>query len=153
MVPAEAKIEVDGVKTTQAGTIRLFMTPELEIGKKFFYELKVSYLRDGKEVSLTQSVTVEPSCRQRHPELEGLAGISEIGRSRETQLVAWVVEPARDVVLEPAQQGFHGLRVDPVERPQEGMRQAELDIGEQQILLLAHAFQAKTDFHLQHPRL
>jgi Asp-tRNA(Asn)/Glu-tRNA(Gln) amidotransferase A subunit family amidase len=25
--------------------------------------------------------------------------------------------------------------------------------GEQQILLLAHAFQAKTDFHLQHPRL
>ena len=25
--------------------------------------------------------------------------------------------------------------------------------GEQEILLLAHAFQAKTDFHLQHPRL
>jgi Asp-tRNA(Asn)/Glu-tRNA(Gln) amidotransferase A subunit family amidase len=25
--------------------------------------------------------------------------------------------------------------------------------GEQQILLLAHAFQAKTDFHLQHPKL
>jgi aspartyl-tRNA(Asn)/glutamyl-tRNA(Gln) amidotransferase subunit A len=25
--------------------------------------------------------------------------------------------------------------------------------GEQEILLLAHAFQAKTDFHRQHPRL
>ena len=25
--------------------------------------------------------------------------------------------------------------------------------GEQEILLLAHAFQAKTNFHLQHPRL
>jgi Asp-tRNA(Asn)/Glu-tRNA(Gln) amidotransferase A subunit family amidase len=25
--------------------------------------------------------------------------------------------------------------------------------GEQDILLLAHAYQAKTNFHLQHPRL
>src|SRR5262245_36728917 len=48
-LPADAVLEVDGVKTKQTGATRLFATPALEKGKKYSYQLKVTYSKDGKD--------------------------------------------------------------------------------------------------------
>jgi len=58
-VPADAVVEVDGVKKKQTGVQRTFVTPDLENGKKFTYELKITYKVDGKPVVVDKTVIVE----------------------------------------------------------------------------------------------
>ena len=60
IAPADAVIEVDGVKTKQIGTVRLYATPDLEKGKKYSYRLKATFNQNGKEVVVERTVTVEP---------------------------------------------------------------------------------------------
>jgi uncharacterized protein (TIGR03000 family) len=57
-VPAGAEITFDGVKTTQTGTTRQFVTPPLATGKEFQYEVKGEWKEDGKPVTMTRRVTV-----------------------------------------------------------------------------------------------
>ncbi len=42
-VPAEAQIEIEGVKTAKTGETRDFKTPDVPIGKKYSYAIKVTY--------------------------------------------------------------------------------------------------------------
>jgi uncharacterized protein (TIGR03000 family) len=60
IVPADAAVEVDGVTTKQQGAVRLFATPDLARGKKYTYQLKATFTRDGKKVTVERTVMVEP---------------------------------------------------------------------------------------------
>ena len=62
LVPADAKVEIDGVATKQTGTTRLFATPELDPakdGKQYFYRVKVTNMVDGKPVVIEKEVYIE----------------------------------------------------------------------------------------------
>lgn len=49
-VPDNAEIWIDGDKTSQTGTFREFVTPALEPGQKFSYDIKARWMENGKEV-------------------------------------------------------------------------------------------------------
>jgi uncharacterized protein (TIGR03000 family) len=59
-VPVNAQIFVDGAKTSQSGSSRSFVTPALEPGKTFSYEMRVQWTApDGLMVNLTRTVHVK----------------------------------------------------------------------------------------------
>jgi uncharacterized protein (TIGR03000 family) len=57
-VPRDAEIWFDGVKTTQTGSAREFVTPSLSRGKVFTYRLRVRWLENGRAVIKTRKITV-----------------------------------------------------------------------------------------------
>ena len=57
-VPADAKVYFDGQPTKQTGTRRTFVTPPLEPGREFPYDLKAEVARQGKAWSRTERITV-----------------------------------------------------------------------------------------------
>jgi uncharacterized protein (TIGR03000 family) len=62
-VPAGAQIWFDGRETAQTGTKRVFLSPPLEPGRDFAYEVRVQW-RDGERmVNWTQSLTVRAGDR------------------------------------------------------------------------------------------
>jgi uncharacterized protein (TIGR03000 family) len=66
VVPANATIWVEGVKTDQTGTQREFVSPELTPGKRFTYTVRVrSRADDGKVVDETRKVYVRAGDRWR----------------------------------------------------------------------------------------
>lgn len=57
-VPESATIWFDGEKTTQTGTFREFMSPPLEPGQKFTYEIKAVWVDNGQEMSRMRKIDV-----------------------------------------------------------------------------------------------
>ena len=57
-VPESAVIWFDGDKTTQAGTFREFITPPLDPGQKYTYEIKAQWVENGKEVVRTRKMDI-----------------------------------------------------------------------------------------------
>jgi uncharacterized protein (TIGR03000 family) len=57
-VPDSAVIWFDGDKTTQTGSLREFITPPLEAGQKYTYEIKAQWMENGKEVSRTRQMDI-----------------------------------------------------------------------------------------------
>jgi uncharacterized protein (TIGR03000 family) len=57
-VPENATIWFDGDKTNQTGTFREFITPALEPGEKYTYEIKAQWAENGKEVVRTRKVDI-----------------------------------------------------------------------------------------------
>lgn len=55
-----AEVYVDGVKTTQTGTDRIFESPALEAGKEFRYELTARWVSGGVMVEKKKVVTGTP---------------------------------------------------------------------------------------------
>ena len=66
-VPADAKVYIDGNLMASKSSRRVFQTPALLPGEKYYYEVKVEVVRDGKEfvqnrrviLNAGQSVTTE----------------------------------------------------------------------------------------------
>jgi uncharacterized protein (TIGR03000 family) len=58
-VPESAEIWVNGVKTKQTGESRYFFSPPLAPGKKYSYQVRLRWMKDGKPVEETQSILVE----------------------------------------------------------------------------------------------
>jgi uncharacterized protein (TIGR03000 family) len=58
-VPKSAEIWVDGVKTKQTGELRYFFSPPLTPGKKYSYQMRLRWMKDGKPVEETHSILVE----------------------------------------------------------------------------------------------
>lgn len=58
-----ARVWVEDSLTQQRGTDRLFVSPPLEPGKSFTYNLRASWMENGREVSQERSVTVEAGRR------------------------------------------------------------------------------------------
>ena len=58
-VPADARLEVDGVLVNQTGNVRKLKTPPLAAGQKGQYVFKISFVRDGVNFVQEHLVTVE----------------------------------------------------------------------------------------------
>jgi uncharacterized protein (TIGR03000 family) len=57
MVPADAEVWFDGAKTTQAGPDREFVSPPLQPGHPYSYEVRARWRDGGREVDRTRRVT------------------------------------------------------------------------------------------------
>jgi uncharacterized protein (TIGR03000 family) len=57
-VPKDAEVWVEGVKTKQSGESRYFFSPPLTPGKKYSYQMRVRWTKDGKPVEETESIVV-----------------------------------------------------------------------------------------------
>ncbi|GIW79783.1 MAG: hypothetical protein KatS3mg105_1590 [Gemmatales bacterium] len=57
-VPDDAKIWFSGQPTQQSGSIRKFVSPPLEPGKTYSYEVKASWNENGKTVEKTKTIPV-----------------------------------------------------------------------------------------------
>ncbi len=62
-VPAGAEVWFDGEPTKQTGTVRDFTSPPLTPGKRFVYEVRVRWLKDGRPVEQTQRIPVHANDR------------------------------------------------------------------------------------------
>jgi uncharacterized protein (TIGR03000 family) len=63
-VPANAEVWFSGEKTSQRGEVRAFVTPSLERGHKYVYQIKVRWLNSsGKPVENEKRVPVRPGDR------------------------------------------------------------------------------------------
>jgi uncharacterized protein (TIGR03000 family) len=58
-VPANAEIWMNGVKTKQTGETRYFFSPPLTPGKKYSYQMRVRWIKDGKPLEETQDLLVQ----------------------------------------------------------------------------------------------
>jgi uncharacterized protein (TIGR03000 family) len=57
-VPADAEVWFDGEPTKQTGTLRHFTSPPLTPGKRFVYEIRARWTRDGKPAEETRRLHV-----------------------------------------------------------------------------------------------
>jgi len=57
-VPESAVIWFDGDKTTQTGSLREFITPVLEPGQRYTYEIKAQWVENGQEVVRTRKMDI-----------------------------------------------------------------------------------------------
>jgi uncharacterized protein (TIGR03000 family) len=57
-LPAGANLIVDGTPTTSTSERRTFITPELETGVTYVYNMRAELVRDGQTVVQTQEVNV-----------------------------------------------------------------------------------------------
>jgi uncharacterized protein (TIGR03000 family) len=58
-LPANAKLVIDDTATKSTGSVRSFETPPLEVGKKYSYTLKATWMEQGKEVVRQKDVIVQ----------------------------------------------------------------------------------------------
>ena len=58
-VPQSAELWINGVKTKQTGELRHFFSPPLTAGKKYSYQMRLRWMKDGKPVEETQSIPVQ----------------------------------------------------------------------------------------------
>ena len=58
-MPALASLTVDGNATSSTSTRRVFVTPALEAGSEYVYNLTATVMVEGQAVPQTQAVTVQ----------------------------------------------------------------------------------------------
>jgi uncharacterized protein (TIGR03000 family) len=57
-VPSDAQIWFDGDKTSQTGSFRQFVSPQLEPDKTYTYQIRAKWIKDGGSVEQTRTVAV-----------------------------------------------------------------------------------------------
>ena len=57
-VPPDAKVWIGGEATTKTGEDRTFASPVLTPGKSYTYQIKATWMQDGKPVEQTQKIKV-----------------------------------------------------------------------------------------------
>jgi uncharacterized protein (TIGR03000 family) len=57
-VPANAEIFVDGVKTSQTGPFREFVSPALKPGSNYTYEIRAKWTQSGQTMDRTKTVPI-----------------------------------------------------------------------------------------------
>jgi uncharacterized protein (TIGR03000 family) len=57
-VPADAKIWVEGSMIVQMGTQRQMVSPPIQPGYDYSYDIQVSWIQDGREVTRKRHITV-----------------------------------------------------------------------------------------------
>lgn len=62
-VPADAKVYIDGKLMRSTSTPRVFHTPPLQADETYFYDIRADVVRDGKTVSQSQRVIINPGQR------------------------------------------------------------------------------------------
>jgi uncharacterized protein (TIGR03000 family) len=62
-VPADAEVWLDGNKTKQAGANRQFVSPPLQAGYEYTYEVRARWKENGQDVEETRNVKVRTGAR------------------------------------------------------------------------------------------
>ncbi len=76
-LPADARLSIDDAATTSTSVRRVFVSPELNPGREYHYTLKAEWVRDGKPVVVSKTVTVSAGNETKVTiEAEGLAGVA-----------------------------------------------------------------------------
>jgi uncharacterized protein (TIGR03000 family) len=57
-LPADARLLVDGNATTSTTASRTLVTPALQFGSSYIYNMTAEIVREGRTISETQQVTV-----------------------------------------------------------------------------------------------
>jgi uncharacterized protein (TIGR03000 family) len=60
MVPPDAEILFDGSATQQRGEDRLFVSPPLNPGRSYTYDIEAKWMENGRQVDQKKEVTVTP---------------------------------------------------------------------------------------------
>jgi uncharacterized protein (TIGR03000 family) len=55
-VPENAEVWFDGTKTAQTGSLRSFVTPPLERGRAYSYEIRVRQMEAGRSVEQVRKI-------------------------------------------------------------------------------------------------
>jgi uncharacterized protein (TIGR03000 family) len=55
-VPGNAQVWIDGEKTSQTGALREFVTPALEPGQQYSYDIRARWTENGQEVVRDRNV-------------------------------------------------------------------------------------------------
>jgi uncharacterized protein (TIGR03000 family) len=58
LIPPTAEIIIEGAKTTQTGSRRLFVSPPIKSGQNYTYDLKAKWTENGKEMNRSRKVPV-----------------------------------------------------------------------------------------------
>jgi uncharacterized protein (TIGR03000 family) len=74
VVPADAEVFFDGAPTSQKGAERLFVSPDLEPGKTYSYEVLARWKEKGQTVERTRTVPVSSGARVRVSFMDGPEG-------------------------------------------------------------------------------
>ena len=64
-LPANARLTIDGQPTQLTSATRTFITPPLQPGQEYYYDLKAELNRDGKPLAATKRVTIRPGQESR----------------------------------------------------------------------------------------
>ena len=56
----QARVWFDGTATTSTGAERLFHTPALTMGSTYNYQIRASWMQDGREMTQNRTVSVAP---------------------------------------------------------------------------------------------
>ena len=72
-VPKDATVWVQGQKSAQTGTMRHFVTGDLEPGFAYTYRVKASWTENGHKLTVEQPVTVRAGARESVTFMEGLS--------------------------------------------------------------------------------
>lgn len=62
-VPHDAEVWIEGVKMSQRGTTRSFVSPVLKPAVSYMYEIRAEWTENGKRVSDSQRITVRAGAR------------------------------------------------------------------------------------------
>jgi uncharacterized protein (TIGR03000 family) len=58
-VPDDAEVWFDDVRTAQTGPVRQFVTPRLEPGEEYAYEIRARWLENGRSVTRTRRIVIQ----------------------------------------------------------------------------------------------
>src|SRR5262249_27362614 len=86
-VPTNAKVFVNGEQTTQSGQFRRFVSPPLDPGQDYTYEIRATWDDNGHQVDRTSTVSVRAG---QLTQLDFLAMGTDTERDRRNEL-----KPAR----------------------------------------------------------
>lgn len=59
-LPEDARLFVDGIEMKTTSNRRVFVTPPLQTGRTYFYDLRAEMQRDGQPVAVTGRVVIRP---------------------------------------------------------------------------------------------
>jgi uncharacterized protein (TIGR03000 family) len=65
VVLPDAEVFFDGKATIQKGSERIFQSPPLEVGKKYYYQVRARWMEAGKPVELTRKVEITAGAKIR----------------------------------------------------------------------------------------
>lgn len=63
-VPADARIWFDGTQTSQTGAVRNFVSPPLNAGENYAYEIRAQWMENGREVNQSRRVSVRTGANE-----------------------------------------------------------------------------------------
>jgi uncharacterized protein (TIGR03000 family) len=59
-IQPDAELWIEGAKTVQSGDLREFISPPIQPGRSYTYEMRVKWMDNGQERTQTRQIKVEP---------------------------------------------------------------------------------------------